>query len=112
MTRFLLSTRIIFCPNPDELVQMVSAQDRRISCQVVEVVHDDGDEQVEHEKGAEENEGDEVGVGEHRTAGLERVDDLPGRLIVLERSWVADAAGLAGQHDTRPSLAGSTSNNL
>ncbi len=42
---------------------MVSPQDGRVSGQVVEVVHDDGHEQVEHQEGAEEDEGDEVGVG-------------------------------------------------
>ena len=41
-------TGVIFCPDPDELVEMVSAQDGRVSRQVVEVVHDDGDEQVQH----------------------------------------------------------------
>ena len=72
---------------------MVSAQDGRISGQVVEVVHDDGHEQVEHEEGAEEDEGDEIGIGEHGAAGLEGVDDLSGRLVVLERPRIADTSG-------------------
>ena len=43
---------------------MVGTQDGTVSGEVVEVVHDDGHEQVEHEEAAEEDEGDEEGVGE------------------------------------------------
>ena len=39
---------VVLGPDPDELVQVVSAQDGRVSRQVVEVVHDDGHEQVQH----------------------------------------------------------------
>ena len=46
--KFLLCTRIVFSPDSDELVEMVRAQDGRVSGQVVEVVHDDGHEQVQH----------------------------------------------------------------
>ena len=42
---------------------MVGAQDGRVSRQVVEAVHDDGDDDVQHDEGAEEDEGDEVEVG-------------------------------------------------
>ena len=87
---------------------MVSSQDGRVSSQVVEVVHDDGHEQVEHQKRAEEDERDEVGVGEGRAAGLEGVDNFAGRLVVLERPRVAHAARFAGQHDARPRLSGGT----
>ena len=41
---------------------MVGAQDGGVPGQVVEVVHDDGHEQVEHDEAAEEDEGDEVDV--------------------------------------------------
>ena len=44
----LRGTWIVFCPDPDELVEMVSTQDGRVSRQVVEVVHDDGHKQVQH----------------------------------------------------------------
>ena len=44
--------------------------------QIVEVVHDDGDEEVDHDEGAEEDEGDEVDVGDVRATGLVRVDQL------------------------------------
>ena len=87
---------------------MVRAQDGRVSGQVVEVVHDDGHEQVEHQEGAEEDEGDEVGVGEGGAAGLEGVDDLPGRLVELEGPRVANPPGLASQHDAWPGFSSGT----
>ena len=80
------------------------AQDRRVPCQVVKVVHDDGDEEIEHEEGAEEDEGDEVGVGERGTARLG--DELARGQVAGERLRVARPAGLAGEHDARPGLAG------
>ncbi len=88
---------------------MVSPQDGRVSGQVVEVVHDDGHEQVEHQERAEEDEGDEVGVGKGWAASLEGVDNLARRLVVLERPRVANAAGLAGQHDAGPSFSSGAS---
>lgn len=41
---------IVLGPYPDELVEMMGAENRRVSRQVIEVVHDDGDEKIEHEK--------------------------------------------------------------
>ena len=58
------TTRVVLAPSGDELREMVRSQDGGVSGQVVEVVHDDGHEQVEHEEGAENEEGDEVNVGE------------------------------------------------
>ena len=52
--------------------------------QIVEVVHDDGDEKVDHDEGAEEDEGDEVDVGHVGAAGLLRVDQLSGCRIPEE----------------------------
>jgi hypothetical protein len=49
---------------PNKLVEMVGAQDGPVPGEVIEVVHDDGDEEVEDEEGADDEEGDEVGVGE------------------------------------------------
>ena len=59
----LHSTRIIFWPGGDKLSQVMGAQDGRVSGQVVEVVHDDGNEQVEHDEWTQEDEGHEVDVG-------------------------------------------------
>ena len=100
----LLCARVVLGPDPYELVQVVSAQDGGISREVVKVVHDDSDEEIEHEEGAEEDEGDEVGVGERRAAGLLGVQDLASGLVVLVGQLVALATRLAGQHDARPSL--------
>ena len=43
-------------------------------CEVVKVVHDDGDEEVEHDERAEEDEGDEVNVGHGGAATLAGVE--------------------------------------
>lgn len=56
--------RIVLGPDPDELVEMVRAQDRRVAGEIIEVVHDDGDEEVQHEERAEEDERHEVDVGD------------------------------------------------
>ena len=109
MLTVLLGAWIVFGPDPDELVEMMSAEDGRVSGQVVKVVHDDGDEQVEHQEGAEKDEGDEVGVGKGRSASLERVNDLAGGLVELEGPRIANASGLAGQHDAGPGLPGGAS---
>ena len=63
-----LGVRVVLAPEPDELVEMVGSENRPISGQVVEVVHDDGDEEIENEEGADDEEGDEVGIGEIRSA--------------------------------------------
>ncbi len=84
-------------------------QDGAVPGQVVEVVHDDGDEQVEHEERAEEDEGDEVGVGQVGPAGFDlgHVDGLRHCEVHLglQRLRVARPPGLAREHDTRPGFA-------
>ncbi len=55
---------------------MVRSQNGGVSGQVVEVVHDDGHEEVEHDEGAEEDEGYEVDVGQRRAAVLARVHQI------------------------------------
>ena len=59
----LLCTWVVFCPYSNKLVQMVSAQNGRVTGEVIKVVHDDSNEQVQHEEGAKENEGHKIGVG-------------------------------------------------
>ncbi len=44
----LRCTRVVFCPDPNELVEMVRAKNGGIPGQVVKVVHDDSDEKIEH----------------------------------------------------------------
>ena len=44
----LRCARVVFGPDPNELVEMVRAKDGGIPGQVVKVVHDDGDEKIEH----------------------------------------------------------------
>ena len=85
---------------------MVGAQDGRVSRQVVEVVHDDGDDDVQHDEGAEEDEGDEVEVGHVWAARLVGFDPVAGRLVELVRALVTLPAGDARHHDVRPSFSG------
>ena len=58
-----LGVRIVLRPECDELPQVVGTEDGPVPREVVEVVHDDGHEEIEHEEGAEHEKGDEVDVG-------------------------------------------------
>ena len=44
---------------------MMGPEDGGVPREVVEVVHDDGNEQVEDEEGGHDEESDKVGVGHH-----------------------------------------------
>ena len=48
----------------------MSSQNGGIACQVIEVVHDDSHEKIEHEEGTEEDKGDEIKVGNLRPTRL------------------------------------------
>lgn len=43
---------------------MMRSKNRGIASEVIEVVHNDRHEEIEHEEGAEEDEGDEIEVGQ------------------------------------------------
>ena len=73
----LRSTRVVLGPDGDELSQVVRPQDGRVPGQVVEVVHDDSDEEVEHDERAQEDEGHEVDVRQGGAAVLARVQQRP-----------------------------------
>ena len=72
----LLCTWIIFCPDSDEFVQMMSPKDGAVPGEIVKVVHDDSHEQVEHEEAAEEDKSDEEKVGDVAATGLSRLQKL------------------------------------
>ena len=63
-----LGIRVVLTPEPDKLVEMVRTENGPIPGQVVEVVHDDSDKEIENEEGADDEEGDEIGIGEIRSA--------------------------------------------
>ena len=65
--------------------------------QIVEVVHDDGDEEVDHDEGAEEDEGDEVDVGHVGAAALLGVDQLSSCRIPEEVDNVTWFKGISFQ---------------
>ena len=81
------------------------AEDGGVAGEVVEVVHDDRHEEVEHEEAAEEDEGDKEGVGEVGAAGLVRVHDLARGGVDPVSPEVALPPALAGEHDVGPGLA-------
>ena len=85
---------------------MVRAQDGRIPGQVVKAVHDDGHNDVKHDKAAQENEGDKVEVRHVGTARLFGLHPSTGRRVDLVGQLVAGPAADAGHHDIGPGLAG------
>lgn len=84
-----LSVRIVLGPETDELLQVVWAENTPVSREVVEVVHDDGHEQVNNEERAEHEEGDEVGISEVDAAQRFRI-----RLVVVTRRVALDILSL------------------
>ena len=111
LLRNLHSTGVELCPGGDELPKVVGAQDGGVSGQVVEVVHDDGHEQVDHDEAAEEDEGDKVEVGGVAATGLVWVEKFPCCLIPAVALLVTGPTSLAGQHDVRPGLSSGASYN-
>ena len=94
---------IVLRPYGDKLAQVVGAEDGGVSGEVVEVVHDDGHEEIEHDEGAEKDEADEVGVRHHGAAA--RVLEYPGGAVVLPGSRIARLVVSAVQHYVGPPLA-------
>lgn len=74
---------------------MVGAKDGRVPRQVIEIVHNDGDEQIQHQERAEEDERDEIGVRYVRAAAT----------LLFTGFRVAGPTLHAGQHYVRPCLA-------
>ena len=67
---------------------MVGPEDGGVPREVVEVVHDDGHKKVQHDEGAEEDEGHKVDVRHVAAAGLIRVEEQPCCLVPLVSSLV------------------------
>ena len=104
-----LTTRVVLAPGGDELGEVVGAKDGGVSGQVVEVIHDDSHEEIDHDETAEEDEGDKVEVGGVAATGLVWVEKFAGGLIPAVALLIAGSAPLAGQHDVWPSLSSGTS---
>ena len=91
----LLGAWVVLRPNSDKLVQVMSSQNGGIACQVIEVVHDDSHEKIEHEEGTEEDKGDEIKVRNLGPASLVGSQAFPSGFVVLVRTGIAGPAGLA-----------------
>ena len=63
MLDFPLRVRVVLRPEDDKLAEMVRTQDGPVASEVIKVVHDDGNEEVEHQEGTDDEEADEVDVG-------------------------------------------------
>lgn len=96
--------RIVLGPDPHEFVEMMGAQDRRVPREIIEVVHDNGDKEIQHKKRAEEDEGHEVSVGDVGAATLRIIF----RILRILGLGIAALALYAIQHDVRPGLSRST----
>ena len=64
------SVWIIFRPETHKLIKMVGAEYGPVSSEVIKVVHDDGHEEVEDEEAADDEEANEVDVGDVITTTL------------------------------------------
>ena len=84
----LHSTGIKVRPCSDELPEMMGPEDGRVPREVVEVVHDDGHKKVQHDEGAEEDEGHKVDVRDVRAAGLVGIKEQARGLVPLVSSLV------------------------
>lgn len=74
--------RIVLRPNTNILVEMMRTKDRGVASEVVKVVHNDSDEEIEHEEGREEDEGHEVEVGSFASTRCARSLALSTRVAV------------------------------
>lgn len=91
---------IVFGPKSHEFFQMVRSKNRPISCEVVEVVHDDSDEKIDNEERTEHEERDEVRVG--KVVSAPRL--VESSLAVVVGHWVASHVFpvRTRQHDVLP----------
>lgn len=104
----LLSAGIILGPDPDELIEVVGAEDGGVPREVIKVVHDDRHEQIEHEEATQEDKRDEEEVGDVAAAHLAGLEELARGLIPLDRPRVTDLASPTRQHNVGPRLPCST----
>ena len=85
------------------------SQDGTVPGEIVKAIHDDSDDNVEHDEAAEKDEGDKVGVRYGRSTPLVGIDHFPRRLVVAVGSGVARPTRNAGHHDVWPGFTGGTS---
>ena len=106
---YLLSQGIVFAPHSNELGQMVTAQNGAVPCKVIETVHDDSDHDVQHDKAAQENEGDKVEVRNVGSARLVWVHGEAGGFVDLYGEFITNLAANTRHHDFGPRFACGTS---
>ena len=100
-----LTTRVVLAPGGDELGEVVRAKDGGVSGQVVEAVRDHSHHDVQHDEGAEEDEGDKVEIGDRVATALLGVShvELPVLGVVpLVSVGVARSSSHSRHHDVWP----------
>ena len=104
---YLLSTRIIFTPSCNKFWKMVRTKNGGVTGEVVETVSDDSHNNVQHNKRTQEDECDEVYIGDRRPTSFLGVCHIKLSIfcvVPLVGLRVARAAINRGHHDVRPSL--------
>ena len=99
------TTRVVLAPGGDELGEVVRAKDGGVSGQVVEAVRDHSHHDVQHDEGAEEDEGDKVEIGDRVATALlwvSHVELAVLGVVPLVRVRVARSTGNRGHHDVWP----------
>ena len=71
---------VVLCPDADELVEVVRAQDGRVSGQVLKVVHDDRHKQVQHLHGHSEE------VMKRETGNVVHFEQATGNVVHFEQA--------------------------
>ena len=83
---------------------MVAPKNRTVSCQVIEIVHNNGHKQVDHDEATEEDETDKVKVGCVAATTLVRIEQFSGGGVASIRLFITGSSAFACQHDVRPGL--------
>ena len=88
---------------------MVRTQNGRISREIIEAVHDDGHDDVQHDERTQEDERDEVKVGHIGAAFFVWIYQIAGRGVVHVSPYITFSVSDASHHYLRPRFSSRTS---
>jgi hypothetical protein len=101
---YLLGLGVVLGPELHKVVQVMRAENGPISRQVVEIVHDDGHEQVDNQEGAQAHKGHKVGNG-HPAGAVLLLRAAVALCARRPRKRIARLDRLNRDHDLLPRLA-------
>ena len=87
------------------------SQDWTVSGEIVEVVHNDSNKQVDHDKAAKEDETNKVEISGVAATTLVRVEQFSRCFVSGVGLFITRSAALTRQHNVRPGLTSGTSAN-